>query len=332
MHCHIACIDEKTHGCYISAKMKKSYKYKIYLKAMGARSVSPEQLTLEDDLDVLKKLNDKITKSHFVGKVVLLALDGVIDKAGLDIDRRYTQVHIPNSYILNATKMYKTFIYGASINPNRIDALDRLEQAKKDGAVLVKWIPSVMHINPNDPKFIPFYEKMRSLKLMLLSHTSTEKTFTSAIDSYSDPLKLELPLSLGVTVVAAHSAAKGKSQGGQNFSRFISLAEIYPNLFGDISALTQINRFHSLQMVLSKKVLKGRLIYGTDWPLHFFPLVSPNYFTHVIGIKGVYRVSKYANVWDRDVMLKKELGTPEEVFLNGDKLIKDPYFWDTTIK
>lgn len=328
IHCHIACVDEEVNGCYISPQMKNSFKYKVYLKAMGANFNSPKKLSAKDDRYVLEKLYRNIKKSKLVNKVVLLALDGVISEDG-NLNRKKTQIHIPNSYILKATKEFDTFLFGASINPNRHDAIERLIQAKKDGAVLIKWIPSVMHINPNDPKHIPFYLKMKELGLFLLSHTSTEKSFTTASDSYSDPLRLELALSHGVTVVAAHSAAKGKSEGGRNFNRFLHLVRKYPNLFGDISALTQINRYKSLELVLSRKELRGRLLYGSDWPLHFFPLVSPVYFSHVIGARAAYQISRRRNVWDRDVLLKKALGAPEEIFANVNRLLDNPYFWES---
>jgi len=64
-----------------------------------------------------------------------------------------------------------------------------------------------MDIDPADPRLIPFYKKLVELKLPLLSHTGKEKSFSRSDEEWGDPEKLRLPLSLGVTVVAAHIAS-----------------------------------------------------------------------------------------------------------------------------
>ena len=104
-------------------------------------------------------------------------------------------------------------LYGASINPNRPDALARLEKAKSNGAVLIKWIPAIMAIDPADPNLTGFYRKLVELDLTLLTHAGQERSFAHADDKLGDPLRLELPLSLGVTVIAAHIATTGENEG-----------------------------------------------------------------------------------------------------------------------
>ena len=70
-----------------------------------------------------------------------------------------------------------------------------------------------MEIDPDDPKLIPFYQKMVELHLPLLSHTGEEKSFSRADEDLGDPDKLRLPLSLGVTVIAAHIASSETYHG-----------------------------------------------------------------------------------------------------------------------
>ena len=93
--------------------------------------------------------------------------------------------------------------YSKRINPNRKDAIERLRAARRDGAVLVKWIPSIMNIDPADPRHLPFYRVMAELGIPLLTHTGMEKAFANARDELADPLRLSLPLEQGVTVIAA---------------------------------------------------------------------------------------------------------------------------------
>ena len=149
-----------------------------------------------------------------------------------------------------------------------------LEEVHRQGAVLIKWIPNIMYIDPSDEKFIPFYKRMAELKIPLLTHTGMEKSFANAKDEYDDQRLLELPLKCGVTVIAAHMATTGESDGQDNFERILPMFDEFPNLYTDISSLTQLNRLGYLAKALKHPGLTERMIYGTDWPLQSFPLVS----------------------------------------------------------
>lgn len=96
----------------------------------------------------------------------------------------------------------------------------------------------------------------------------------------------------------------------------------YLNLYGDISSLTQVNKLGFMHKVVNAPELQGRLIYGTDWPLQFFPLVSPLYHLGDINLKQAIQISLIRNQWDRDVALKRAMGVKEDVFQWSDKLFK----------
>ena len=123
---------------------------------------------------------------------------------------------------------HTNLLFGAPVNPYRTDALERLQWAKMHGAVLVKWIPPIMEIDPADPKLIPFYKKMAALNLPLLSHAGKEKSFSRAEAALGDPERLRLPLSLGVTVIAAHTAAGENYHGERGPDRLARLMREYP--------------------------------------------------------------------------------------------------------
>jgi len=57
-----------------------------------------------------------------------------------------------------------------SVNPYRPDALAELERGAKRGARMVKWLPNAMGMDPSDELCDPFYQKMKELNLILLSH------------------------------------------------------------------------------------------------------------------------------------------------------------------
>jgi predicted TIM-barrel fold metal-dependent hydrolase len=249
---------------------------------------------------------------------VLLALDGVVDKDG-NLDTNRTEVYVPNEFVADMAARHTNLLFGASVNPYRRDALERLGWAKAHGAVLVKWIPPIMDIDPADPRLVPFYKKMAELKLPLLSHTGMEKSFSRATEELGDPEKLRLPLSLGVTVVAAHIASAEKYHGERGPDRLARMMGEFPNLFADISALTQFDRVGALKEALTRPEFSGRLVYGTDYPLINTLMVSPWYSWH-LSLAQKFSIWRMKSPWDRDVMMKHDLGVPAEIFERSGKL------------
>jgi predicted TIM-barrel fold metal-dependent hydrolase len=317
MHVHTAGLGYGDSGCFISENMKDSYKFDYYLRAFG---VTRKEMEAEGDQLVIQRIAKTIEEAENVDGAVVLAMDGVINDKG-ELDKEKTQVYIPNDYVAKETAQYPSLYFGASINPHRKDALALLEKVKSQGAKLIKWIPNIQHIDPADKKIIPFYKKMKALGLPLLSHTGQERSFNSAIDEYGDPKRLELPLSLGVTVIAAHIATTGKIENQDNYLRILPMFTKYQNLYGDISSLTQINKLGYLAKALKDPRLKGRLIYGSDFPLVNMILVSPYYFPLNLTLKEMYSISSIENPWDRDIALKQALGVPNQVFADSAKLL-----------
>lgn len=317
IHVHAACMDTRKNGCFISSAISESYKYPFYLRAFG---VNEEELRREGDMLVLRRLDQQIAESRAVNKAVVVALDGVIVNGQLS--RELTQVYVPNEYLARELPNYPNLLFGASINPYRPDALHRLQKARRSGAVLVKWIPGIMHIDPADEKLIPFYDELARLGLVLLSHTGQERAFASSRDELNDPRRLGLPLRRGVTVIAAHVASTGQNEGEEDFLRLLPMFEEHENLYADISSLTQINKLGYLKRALAFSFTHDRLVYGSDWPLQFFPLVSPWYQVKDVPVASLKAISALKNTWDRDVALKRAMGTPESVFTRTGTLLK----------
>ncbi|NBP25837.1 MAG: hypothetical protein EBU81_15090, partial [Proteobacteria bacterium] len=205
--------------------------------------------------------------------------------------------------------------------PNRHDALERLDTCAAQGAVLVKWIPSVMHIDPADERLIPFYERLKHHRLPLLTHTGQERSFTHAQDDLCDPERLRLPLRLGVTVIAAHIASTGTIDGERHTDRLARMMAEYPNLHSEISSLTQANKPGYLGEALTRPEFEGRLCYGSDFPLINTALVSPWLFAHRLTPAQMHHIDGLTNAWDRDIALKQALGVPPEVFSRTARLL-----------
>lgn len=318
IHCHTAGIGAGNSGCFISPGLRKSWKYRVYLRSFG---VSEQELLQHGDTLVLQRLSTSLAASKSVDMAVVLAMDGVLDRQGR-LDHSLTEMYIPDDFLAEAVKNHPNLRFGASINPYRPDAVERLERAAESGAVLIKWLPSIQHIDPADQRLTAFYHRLRELGLPLLTHTGDEASFTYARNELGDPQRLQLPLELGVTVIAAHAAANGKNGGERNFARFLRLCDQYPNLHADISALTQLNRPGQLRRLIQQHHLHGRLHYGTDMPLTCTPLVSPLGHLHALAPWKVARLCAIRNPWCRDVALKQALGVPQHVFSNPARLLK----------
>lgn len=315
MHVHVAGVGAGGSGCYVAPHMRRNWRYRIYLRAFGVREQDLEQ---HGDALVVQKVSNLIAESRAVKQAVILALDGVVGSGG-ELDLEQTVTYVPNEFVASEVARHSNLLFGASVNPYRPDALQRLEEVAAGGAVLLKWLPAIQHIDPADRRLIPFYQKLQDLGLPLLTHAGHERSFSRATPHYGDPQRLRLPLSLGVTVIAAHAATTGKSEGEDNMLHLVRMFPDHPNLYADISSLTQANKLFYLSRLLQHNV-HDRLIYGTDFPLINTALVSPRYYPFRLSLSEVSRIAACPNPWDRDVMLKRALGVPEEVFTRWEDL------------
>ncbi|MBS1269228.1 MAG: hypothetical protein MAG794_00176 [Gammaproteobacteria bacterium] len=315
-HAHIAGIGAGGSGCFVNAALADSYKFKFYLRGFG---VTRADLKEHGDELVARHMNRLIANSKYVRNAVILALDGVIRNNA--IDRSITQIYVPNEFVSRMARKYRHLKFGASVHPDRSDWRERLVRAKGEGAVLVKWLPAIMDIDPSDPRHIPYYRTLVKLGLPLLVHVGTERAFSDANDTLGDPRKLTLPLKEGVTVIAAHIATTGKYEGQPSHERLLSMFQEFPNLYADISSLTQINKVGYLVEALKAPGVRERLLYGSDWPLQFFPLVSPFFHWPDIGLRQAKTIQKTKNPWDRDVALKTALGVPRSTFQRSARLL-----------
>lgn len=321
MHCHTAGLGAGGSGCFISNDLRHSYKLNFYLKSLG---VTEEEILREGDALVLRRLSERLAASSRVNRAVILALDGVIGADG-QLDRTQTEIYVPNEFLAAEIPKHPNLLWGASINPYRPDALERLAWARAHGAVLIKWLPSVQNIDPADEHLVPFYRKMVELGLPLLAHTGDEHSFTKARDELSDPERLRLALREGVTIIAAHAATPGTVHGERALDRLARMMPDNPRLYADISSLTQINKRGYLAEILRRPEFQGRLVYGTDYPLIAIkPLVSTWYFQRELTWGQQYQISRIRNPWDRDVALKQALGVPADIWTRAESLLALP--------
>jgi len=225
-------------------------------------------------------------------KLLLFAFDRSYGEDGRhDADR--TAFHVPDAYAREIAREHpRVFEWAASIHPYRADCVAALEQAKRDGARAVKWLPAAMGMDPASPLCDRFYEAAARLRMPLVSHAGEERAVIgNDIQELGNPLRLRRALDAGVRVVIAHCASMGQDRDldkGSNgplvdsfllFSRLFEEKRYEKNLFGDISAMTQVNRAGpALARVIEREDWHPRLLNGSDYPLPgIMPIFSVDY-------------------------------------------------------
>lgn len=240
--------------------------------------------------------------------VVLLACDDVHHEDGKprpDLSR----IYVPNEYVLELARREPRFLPGISIHPARRNALELLEAGVEAGAVLLKLLPCVQIVDPGLERYRPFWKRMAELRLPLLAHTGGEFALPTYRPDLCNPLCLRPALEQGVTVIAAHCGAPALPWH-QDFSRdFLELRNGFPNVYGDISALSQPVHFKTLARVRDDPV---RILYGSDYPVvtsvfwaRAFQWISPS---------EADRLWKIRNPLQRRLEFTRVLGFPDTIF------------------
>jgi predicted TIM-barrel fold metal-dependent hydrolase len=224
-----------------------------------------------------------------IGRPMLLAFDYNHDEQGL---RRpeFSTFYVSNAYTHDVAAAHPDWEWICSVHPYRGDAIDALHWAVEHGARAVKWLPPAMGMDPASPRCDNFYTELQRLDMPLLTHGGHEFAAKGGDhQAYGDPRRLRRALDHGVRVIVAHCASLGdvidirvQEQARpalRNFRAFLDMmrepdhAEL---LFGDLSAVTQVNRApEALQTLLEAEDLHPRLLNGSDYPLvGILPLFS----------------------------------------------------------
>jgi mannonate dehydratase len=259
-------------------------------------------------------------------KLVLFAFDRTYGEDGkADLDR--TAFYIPDGYAREVAREYPAYFeWACSIHPYRADCVGALEQAKKDGARAIKWLPNSMGIDPASPRCDRLYEAAARLGIPIVSHAGLERAVIGTdIQEFGNPLRLRRALDAGVRIVIAHCASMGQDRDtdkGENgpfvdsfllFSRLFEEKKYEKSLFGDISAMTQVNRAGpSLAKVIEREDWHPRLLNGSDYPLPgIMPIFSLDYLVSLGLVQAsaapIFRVVREHNPLLFDFILKRHL-------------------------
>ena len=137
------------------------------------------------DAIVLTRLSERLAASQHVNRAVILALDGVVNAQGEPRPRPDGNLHTQNEFLAAEIPQYPNLLWGASAStPTGTMRSPAFKWARAHCAVLIKCLPSVHHIDPADPRNIPFYRKIVELGLPQLAQTVNERSITQARDEF----------------------------------------------------------------------------------------------------------------------------------------------------
>ena len=281
--------------------------------------VAPEDIKTGRANEMIRRRTLEWIAESRVDRVVLLAFDRVWRRDGTADDER-TLLHVANDCVSEAARHNEKVLFGASVHPYRKDALDALDRAFANGAVLVKWLPSAQGIAPDDPACFPFYDKLCELRLPLLCHLGKEHTLSNFDDSLNRPVRLEPALQRGVTVVGAHLGARLVFHERCWMREWADLARKYENLYGDISAFCSPIRSMILSRVLKDPLLARRILFGSDFPADVLPAV------HMLRIGPVAAAKLHfeLNPFDRAFRTIRASGLPGDAFRRASAILRLP--------
>jgi len=301
MHVHIAGADRAKYGNFVSDRLQKSMVFRLFSKHLTIPKIVDDEVVASKVVQLLEE--------SVVEKALFLALDGVYDGDGL-FNAKKTQMICSNDYVYALTKKSKKVLFGASIHPYRVDAIEELKRCKERGAVLIKWIPSSMEIDPLNPKCRAFYAYLAKHNIMLLSHTGVEHALKNGNNHLNHPHRLKLALECGVKVIASHSGTHMFLHEKSHYKAWREMALMYDNFYGDISAFCMPTRVKHLRDIVNTPALHSKVFYGSDFPVYPLPIS----FIFKIGFKKYRYLKKIKNPFDKAYHCLLASGIPQQVF------------------
>lgn len=255
-----------------------------------------------------------VEDSTTVDKVVMLARDGVV--ADGKLLARNDNIHISNDFVFGQTSKYPNLLFGASINPYRSDAIERLEKNAYRGAVLNRWVPAAMKINPADDNLRAFYLKLVQLELPLMVTVGAGDFIQSGASQFGQPKLLRMPLEMGVNVIIS---GLGANDSIETVLDVVRLMRSHDNLYADVGRTSTFDSRGILSSMLSRGV-SDQFLYSFGAPVSCFPKISPYYEIGAVGPVNSALLLGISNPWDRDVIQKGIIGLPESSYYLAEKL------------
>ena len=296
-------------SCGLSPSQKANLSYLALNRLLGL----PKSGTVDEAYVQALVAQVRATRKVVPGfRVVLLAQDCRYTPRG-DPDWANSTVYVPNEHLFGVVERYPDWLIPCpSINPQRKDWEAELAKCITRGARVVKVHPPTQAVDLSEPRFGEFYRKCAQSGVRIMVHTGTEHSAPIASQRLGDARRLNLALSEGCTVVAAHSATRAffDPPAEEFFPVLEEMMRHQPRLYGDTAVLGSLPRWRCLPGILNSPTAKPRTLHGSDWPFPANALVFWNRL-HPLTLLDLMAEK---NLFLRDFRLKQALGVPPESF------------------
>lgn len=280
-HVHLIGLGDSGSGVWINPQMNSLVHPVQWMQRafyLNASCTKEDGRADQNYVEHLFRLSDEFPAG---AKMMLMAFDYFHDTDG-ERQPQASAFYTPDTYAASVARTYpQRFEWIASIHPYRTDAVEALQDAVRNGARAVKWLPPAQGMDPASKLCDPFYETAAHFDIPLLLHAGTELAVHGGnTEDFGNPLRLRRPLEHGVRVIAAHCASLGSSPdldkgpdgprvpNFELFERMMQEPGYEGLLFGDLSAITQVNRVGTvLESVIQREEWQPRLLNGSDYPL-----------------------------------------------------------------
>jgi predicted TIM-barrel fold metal-dependent hydrolase len=277
-HVHVLGLGTNGSGAWVNPKMLEWSDPIQRIKGLVYLSGADIQDMAVADEQYLARLVD-LSRNGSAGQLLLLGFDYRHDANG-NRDLEHSEFYTPNRYVFELAQMHPgRFAPAISVHPHRADAVAALHAWADRGVRFVKWLPNAMGIDASLERHDSYYRALIERRMVLLTHVGEEQAVEAEADQrLGNPLLFRRPLDLGVSVVMAHVASLGsdadldrlgeKVPSFELFLRLMDEQRYAGRLYGEISAITQVNRLPApLITLLSRSDLHHRLMNGSDYPL-----------------------------------------------------------------
>lgn len=299
-HVHLAGVGDSRAAVWINPDMRtlaKPFEYAHAALFLDGACVPADSRRIDESY--VARLVALVDAFPAGAKAMLIALDAAYDDGGRLLAAR-TVMLVSNGYARDvAARRPDRFDWIASVHPYRRDAVEMVEDAATKGARAVKWIPSLMNIDPASPRCDAFYAALARLDLPLITHGGYQHPIQGSQDELNAPSRMRRALDQGVRVIIAHCATEGASadsarsaRATPNFTQFGALMDdsrYRGRIFGDISAITGYRDPEVLREILLRTDWHARLVYGSDYPL---PGILPMMSVEALAEQGFIESAK----------------------------------------
>ncbi len=328
-------IDIHTHLLNPAVRFDRLYDriaLRFFAQGLGA---DPNQLRARPFEAYVLSMAAAVRESQHLEKACLFGVDARYDERGREVARNKT-VCARNRDVVGVAKRFpEQFIPFLSVNPRRHDALDRIDELVAQGCRGAKFLQNYWGVDLNDPRWIPYYEKLKAHRLPLIIHVGSEYSIESH-RPYERISMLDLPLQTGVTVIAAHmglgrfsdrlrpwrNLSRDPRHFDADYHRMLEMLAAHDNLYADVSAILAPLRARALRHLSQQTEVAHKILFGTDYPVPF----SIRYNSYDLSGERRRAIVGIVNPFDRYAAVMLEYFPADHpLYVNHEKVLPVGY-------